>query len=93
MSGETQENLGAPDPERQTLVDLNGKSVWIDNDFVSLIQELNRVGLITRSHCAGHENNIAFLVIRADNIWDISIRKDPPYNELIIHWNRPPQDD
>ena len=86
---ETQENLGTPEPDRQTLIELDGKEAWIDNEFVALIRELNKAGLITRSHCAGHENDSSFLVIRADNITDVHIRKDPPYNELVFHWKRP----
>lgn len=86
----TQENLSKPYPERQTLIELNGKFVWIDNEFVVLVQELNRLGLITRSHCAGHESNNAWIVIRMDTITDIEMRNwNAEYKELLLKWERP----
>jgi len=86
----TQENWAEPCPERQTLVSINGKDVWIDNEFVVLIQEMNRLGLITRSHCAGHENesNTSWIVIRMDTITGIKIRNVGEYKELLLHWRR-----
>ena len=84
----TQENLGEPCPEHQTLINLNGYDVWIDDEFVTLIQELNKHNLITRSHCAGHESNGAFLIIRTDSIDEITIRDQGEYKELVIHWQR-----
>ena len=50
----TEENLSQPVPERQSLIDIDGQKVWIDNDFIDLIRALNEAGLKTRSHCAGH---------------------------------------
>lgn len=84
----TQENLSEPRPEYQTLINLNGEDVWIDNEFIVLIQELNQLGLITRSHCAGHETGQAFLIIRMDSINEITIRDKGEYKELVLHWNR-----
>jgi hypothetical protein len=84
----TQENWAKPDPELQTLVNIRGEDVWIDDEFVVLIQELNRLGLITRSHCAGHESNISWIVIRMGTITNVEIRNDGEYKELLIHWRR-----
>ena len=84
----TQENWSEPNPEYQTLINLNGQDVWIDDEFVVLIQELNRLGLITRSHCAGHESNNAWIVIRMDTITGVEIRNEGEYKELLLHWTR-----
>lgn len=84
----TQENWSEPNPEYQTLVSIRGEDVWIDDEFVVLITELNRLGLITRSHCAGHESDISWVVIRTDNITNIEIRNDGEYKELLLHWRR-----
>ena len=86
---QTQENMSEPRPEHQTLIELNGKEVWIDNDMVGLVKELNKLGLITRSHCAGHDSNNAWIIIRTDNITGIEIRNDPPYKEVVIAWTKP----
>ena len=85
----TQENWSEPHPEYQTLINLNGKDVWIDDEFVALIAELNRLGLITRSHCAGHESDNAFLVIRMGSIDEVSVRDQGEYKELVINWQKP----
>ncbi len=88
MTG-TQENWATPRPEEQTLVNINGQEVWIDNDFVVLIKELNRLGLITRSHCSGHESNNAWLVIRTNNVTTIEIRNwNEDYQEFVLKWTR-----
>ena len=85
----TQENWSEPAPERQTLVEIDGQEVWIDNEFIVLIKALNDVGLVTRSHCSGHESLNSWLVIRMGNITDIEIRNRGEYKELLIHWTRP----
>ena len=84
----TQENWSTPNPEQQTLINVNGQAVWIDNDFVVLIKALNDAGLITRTHCAGHESFNSWLVIRMDNITNIEIRNKGEYKELLLHWTR-----
>lgn len=84
----TQENWSKPDPERQTLVEINGSKVWIDNEFVVLIQEMNRQGLITRSHCSGHGTENSWIVIRMDTITGIEVRNKGEYKELLLQWER-----
>ena len=84
----TEENLSQPVPERQSLIDIDGQKVWIDNDFIDLIRALNEAGLKTRSHCAGHGHPHAWVIIRTDNITGVEIRNDDPYKEIVIQWIR-----
>ena len=84
----TQENWAKPEPDRQTLIELNGQEVWIDDEFVTLIKEMNRLGLITRSHCSGHKSDNAWIVIRMDTIYNIEIRNEGEYKELLLKWKR-----
>lgn len=84
-----QQNWSKPRPEDQTQMVVNGELVWIDNDFVVLITELNRLGLITRSHCAGHTGDNAWIAIRTDSIRDIEVRWWDVHKEIVINWKRP----
>ena len=86
---QTQENMSEPKADSQTLIELNGKEVWVDNEMVGLVKELNKLGLITRSHCAGHGSNNAWIIIRTDNITGIEIRNSFPYKEVLIAWTKP----
>lgn len=86
--GPTQENWSEPCPERQTQIELNGELVWIDNEFIGLIRELNKVGLVTRSHCSGHESNNAWLAIKTNNIDTIEIRDWEHHKEIVLKWER-----
>ena len=82
----TQENLSAPNPDTQELIKLNGKQVWIDRELIPLVKELNKVGLITRSHCSGHGKQNAWIVIRTDTIREVVVLTEHPYNEVRISW-------
>ena len=85
----TQENKRAPGhKEYQKQVELNGVMVWADPKLIPLLKALNEAGLITRSHCSGHDSDKAFVVIKMDNIDSIEVRKDGEYDEVIIFWSR-----
>lgn len=85
----TQENHRAPGyQERQEEIELNGEMVWADPKLIPLLKALNEAGLITRSHCEGHESDEAFVVIRMDNITGIETCTRGEYNEVRLHWHR-----
>ncbi len=83
--------------DKHTLVIIDGEEVVVNNDAMLLIQELNRLGLKTRTHHIDEDCNHPFLSILLDNV-DISVRevneKDADrktYNgkkELLIQWER-----
>lgn len=86
----TQENLRAPGyQERQTPICLNGETIWVDRELAPLLIELNKVGLVTRSHCSGHGLAPAFVVIRSASIVRVEVRMDGEYQELALFWNMP----
>jgi len=84
----TQENDYGPQPH-QIEIELNGEMVWVDHELKDLLIQMNKHGLITRSHCSGHGNgNPSWVVIRCDNFQGIEIRNKKPYNEIVISWHR-----
>lgn len=86
----TQENCRAPGYQfRQEEIELNGQMVMADRELIPLLRALNNAGLITRSHCSGHEHGQAFVSIRADNINNVELITRSPYNELRIAWLMP----
>ena len=83
----TQENERAPGyKQRQRKVMLLGKVVWADPELIPLLTALNEVGLRTRSHCYGHDNNPAWVTIRLEGIVGIEVRTEGDYNELLLTW-------
>jgi len=83
----TQEQSGAPHPLHQKCITLNGESVWVDPELIPLLKALNKAGLVTRSHCAGHSpESPAWIAIRMDNVSGLEIRNDGTYNEVLIKW-------
>ena len=85
----TEENCRAPGyKERQEEIELNGQMVWADPKLIPLLKALNEVGLITRSHCAGHESDKAFVIIRLESINGIEICTRGEYNEVRLFWDR-----
>ena len=85
----TQENLHAPGyTTRQKRVTIDGNLFWADKEFIPLLKELNRVGLKTRSHCAGHDSERSFLVIKSDNVEGVEVRNTGEYKEVVIMWKR-----
>ena len=84
----TQENKRAPGyTKRQIRITLNGKRVWVDPELAPLLRELNKAGLITRSHCSTHGSGHPWIVIRAANIETVEMRKRSGYNEVMIQWS------
>ena len=83
----TQENYRAPGyTVRQKRVTLNGVRVWADPEMIPLLKALNAAGLVTRSHCVGHETGRPWVAIRTDNIERIEVRKGRGYNEVVLMW-------
>jgi len=85
---ETQENWPKAG-EHQTCIEIDGQEVWADPEMIPLLGALNDAGLKTRSHCSGHGNDHAWVVLRMENIEDVQIRNNGPYKELIIGWKPP----
>lgn len=83
--------------DKHTLIIIDGQEVVVNNDAMLLIQELNRLGLKTRTHHIAEDCGHPFISILLDNV-DISVRevneKDADrtvYNgkkELLIQWER-----
>lgn len=86
---ETQENWPKAG-DHQEKIEIDGQDVWADPEMIPLLKALNDAGLITRSHCSGHGNEHAWVVLRMDNIEDIQIRNNGQYKELILGWNPKP---
>lgn len=86
----TQENRRAPGyHQRQVRVSIGGKYIWADKKMVPLLRALNNAGLITRSHCEGHNpNNPSWVAIRMESITGIQIRNDGEYRELLLSWRK-----
>jgi len=85
-----------PITENQTIVDFGRGAFVADNERIALLKALNEAGLITRTHCYGHETGVSFVGILLDNV-EIEIRKvheqegRAQFNgkkELIISWKR-----
>lgn len=86
----TQENLRAPDHEKyQKRIKLRGRMVWADKELIPLLKAFNEVGLITRSHCSGHGENPAWVVIRMKNLYQVEMRNGGLYKELVLSWTPP----
>ena len=84
----THENKRAPGyTTRQIRVTLNGKRVWVDPELAPLLRELNKAGLITRTHCSTHGSGHPWVVIRAGNIETVEVRNRGPYREVLIQWS------
>ena len=86
----TQENCHAAGHEkRQEPIELNGQEVWADPEMIPLLKMLNEVGLTTRSHCSGHVDNPAWVVIRLDNVEGVEVRTRGDYQEVVLTWQPP----
>lgn len=76
--------------EIKGLLKINGEEFEADQDFIQLLQELNRVGLKTTQHCSGHESEQtdSYLSIDMENC-DVWVRNiDNGKVRLVIRWNR-----
>jgi len=82
--------------DKQEIVDFGTGEFIADKELLPLLKALNSIGLITRTHCSGHENEHAFVGILMDNDVSIEVRKateihsnrDFNSNELIISWKK-----
>jgi hypothetical protein len=61
-----------------------------DVEMIPLLEELNNLGLRTRSHCYGHTTKVPHIAIMFDNIEDVQIRTlSGGKKDLVITWKRP----
>jgi len=85
----TQENCHAPGYTKyQKRVTIHGKTFWADPELIPLLKELNKVGLITRSHCSGHRKNPSWITIKMTNVEGVEIRNSKNYKELLLTWKK-----
>ncbi len=73
-----------------TILEIDGKKTEVDDDLVSLILELNRLGLKTTNSCQGggeRKKPRAYISIQLDR--DACFEFRPESNVLTIRWNRP----
>ncbi len=61
--------------------------IEIDDDFKILIDELNRVGLVTTQCCSGH-GGTAYLSFDMRRMKDVAVRMIDGYPRLVIWWDR-----
>lgn len=83
--------------KNQTVIDMGSGEFVADNERIPLLKALNDCGLITRTHCYGHETGESFVGILADNIVRVEFRDTPEEvsgrkfgseKELLIVWKR-----
>jgi len=84
--------------EEQEIVDFGTGEFVADRKRVALLKALNECGLITRTHCYGHETGISFISVLINEHVNIEIREvtEPNSNrdfcknqrELLINWKR-----
>lgn len=73
----------------QKEVTIGGKTFMADLEMIPLLEELNKVGLKTYSHCYGHEGKHAWFVVWAKNLDNVELRKHPNgEQQLLIGWER-----
>jgi len=83
----TQENIAGP-RLHQKQIQIKGKKIWADPEMVSLLKALNDIGLITRSHCAGHTSDEAWVILRMENILEVAVRNRGAYKEVLLTWRK-----
>lgn len=84
--------------EDQEIVDFGSGKFVADKKRIALLKALNDCGLITRTHCYGHETGRSFVSIILDEHSDVefrnvneghSTRKFPQNTkEVLISWKR-----
>lgn len=74
-------------PEK-TAVTINGDEFEADTEMIPLLKELNKVGLTTTQHCAGHsEGDTAYLSLEMKSDMEVGIRYDVK-PRLVITWKK-----
>jgi hypothetical protein len=74
--------------EDQEIINLGTGDFVADKKMIPLLKELNKAGLITRSHCGGHGTGKSFVVIKTDNIFHLEIRNYHDMKEVVISWEK-----
>jgi len=84
--------------ETQTKVDFGTGEFIADNERIALLEALNNAGLVTRTHCYGHETGYSFISILMRNNLRIEVKPayenhaergfDGSETELLISWKR-----
>lgn len=80
-------------------IELNGKQIEIDQELIPLIQELNKVGLITTQCCQGGKHTLAdqpekdcpaHIVFELDSNVKVEIAPLGSYDKqnLILYWKK-----
>ena len=82
----------------QSKVNFSNCAFIADNERIPLLKALNESGLITRTHCYGHETGYSFLSILMRNDLRVEIRPaqenvadrgfDGKEQEILISWKR-----
>ena len=83
---------------KQNIVDFGTGKFIADKKRIALLKALNECGLITRTHCYGHETGYSFISILLDDNIEIEVRtvtekhssREYPIKlkELLITWKR-----
>ena len=84
--------------EEQEVIDLGSGKFIADKKRVALLKALNDCGLITRTHCYGHESGVSFVSILMENDLRIEVKdvneRDSTREikegakEILILWDR-----
>ena len=70
-------------------ITINGETFETDEEFIPLLQEMNKMGLKTMNHCSGHDSGgNAYITISTDNVVDIDIRYIDKRKSITIMWER-----
>lgn len=60
--------------KNQKIVNFGTGDFVVDKERIALLEALNKCGLITRTHCYGHETGYSFVSILLDDATDIIIQ-------------------
>ena len=81
-------NVAGAAHEELQVVD-GGEIFEADSEMVTLLKELNRLGLKTTQHCSGHGDGRAYLSVDLRQaIEDVAVRMIDGYPRLVICWRR-----
>ena len=70
-------------------ITIDGDTFEADEEFILLLQEMNKVGLKTMNHCSGHDSGgNAYITISTDNFVDIDIRYIDERKSITLMWER-----
>ena len=70
-------------------VTIDEETFEADEEFIPLLQEMNKMGLKTMNHCSGHDSDgNAYITISTDNFVDIDIRYIDKRKSITIMWDR-----